>query len=427
MSAFPDCRPHGVSTRQCGSAMPAPPLHVLLVSNTMSNMGGADRDWVNLANALGPERVRISWAGKEGTGYLRQFVDPDVVTRLFDVDLPRFTYLLVENVHAKRSRWLWTKILVDHLRRLTLPLLRLRQALRNDHPDIVISNTTEVTIGAVYAHLLGIPHVWCIKEFLDTRVRATRRLTRFIERFSSVVVVPSNAMAKSFSSRAAVVRDGNDVEAILGARAQRSRSEILLGLGLRPDRLVLAQIGAMHGWKGQHITAQAFLNLANSGSTPLFSLLFLGEGNSEYKAEVQGILDRAPKEWRDAVRFARFAADDFSFIGAADIVVHPSILPDPLPNAVREAMILGKAVIASRCGGIPEMIRDGKTGLLVEPDDPVALSGALNQLISSPDTRRRLGQAAQRFAVAHFDSDSCMQEYYELLLDITGRRRECLA
>jgi glycosyltransferase involved in cell wall biosynthesis len=183
----------------------------------------------------------------------------------------------------------------------------------------------------------------------------------------------------------------------------------------------------MHGWKGQHVTARAFLKLANSGATPVFSLLFLGEGSADYKEKVQSILNRAPKEWRDAVRFARFAADDFSFIDASDIVVHPSVLPDPLPNAVREAMILGKAVIASRCGGIPEMIRAGETGLLVEPNDADALSEAMNKLITSPGTRRRLGQAAQRFAIAHFDSDSCMQEYYRLLLDITGQRRECSA
>lgn len=79
--------------------------------------------------------------------------------------------------------------------------------------------------------------------------------------------------------------------------------------------------------------AEAFLRLAESGGEPLFSLLFLGRGNAEYRESLDRSLAKAPREWREAVRFVHFDHNDFSYLGAADIVVHPSVLPDPFPNA----------------------------------------------------------------------------------------------
>ncbi|HXU38120.1 MAG TPA: hypothetical protein VN937_17305, partial [Blastocatellia bacterium] len=60
-------------------------LHILLMSPTVQEMKGSDRDWVTLANALGSDQFRISWAGASGCEYLRPYLDPGVVTRLIDV------------------------------------------------------------------------------------------------------------------------------------------------------------------------------------------------------------------------------------------------------------------------------------------------------------------------------------------------------
>ena len=67
-----------------------------------------------------------------------------------------------------------------------------------------------------------------------------------------------------------------------------------------------------------------------------------------------------------------------------------------------EAMASGKAVVASRVGGVPELVQDGRSGLLVAPDDPAALAAALSKLIASPDLRHALGAAGRRDA-ARFD------------------------
>jgi glycosyltransferase involved in cell wall biosynthesis len=80
--------------------------------------------------------------------------------------------------------------------------------------------------------------------------------------------------------------------------------------------------------------------------------------------------------------------------------VVPSRWPDPLPGVVREAMLSGRTVVASRVGGIVDMVRHEENGLLVPPDDPVALADGMQRLIDDPELRQRLGDAARSDALA---------------------------
>ena len=89
-----------------------------------------------------------------------------------------------------------------------------------------------------------------------------------------------------------------------------------------------------------------------------------------------------------------FQSDLAGLLGAADAVAVPSTRPDPFPNAALEAAAAGVPVVAAAHGGLPEMLRDGETGLLVEPGDPAALARALRSLADDPDRARRLGAAA---------------------------------
>ncbi len=118
---------------------------------------------------------------------------------------------------------------------------------------------------------------------------------------------------------------------------------------------------------------------------------------------------------REAPHAAVLAAWDRCLFG-----VTPSIWPDPLPGVVREAMSRGKAVIGSAVGGIVDMIDDGVTGLLVPPDDVVALSSAMERLVADPGLRDRLGTAA-RPAVAAFTATAVAEEFEGLYRQALGQ------
>ena len=107
-----------------------------------------------------------------------------------------------------------------------------------------------------------------------------------------------------------------------------------------------------------------------------------------------------------------------AFMWALDLFVNPS-RAESFGVAALEAAASGLPVVASRVGGLPEIVADGETGLLAPPEDPVALAEALARLIDSPEQRRALGRAARARAVTRYDWQRCaraMERLYEEIL-----------
>jgi glycosyltransferase involved in cell wall biosynthesis len=101
------------------------------------------------------------------------------------------------------------------------------------------------------------------------------------------------------------------------------------------------------------------------------------------------------------------------------IAMIPSICPDACPTVAMEAMTMGRPVIASHIGGLSDIVVDGETGLLVPPDDPQALRGAIECLMDDPMQRERMGNMAKQ-RVVEFQANSVVprieQVYHELLV-----------
>jgi glycosyltransferase involved in cell wall biosynthesis len=129
-----------------------------------------------------------------------------------------------------------------------------------------------------------------------------------------------------------------------------------------------------------------------SPARPRPILVYMGDGPQF--AEIQQV--RAELDAKEDIVLAGYRRDAPALIAGADICAMPSLWQDALPLAVMQPMALGRPVVASAVGGIPEMIVQGETGLLVPPHDEPALAAALEQLLLDPSLRLRLGQAARR-------------------------------
>lgn len=104
-------------------------------------------------------------------------------------------------------------------------------------------------------------------------------------------------------------------------------------------------------------------------------------------------------------------------LAAMDVLVCSSRF-EGMPLAVLEWMAAGKAIVASRVGGIPSIVEDGREGILVPPQDPAALAAAIARLLDDPDERRRLGEAARRRQQQEFRFDQTLatvEDLYERL------------
>jgi glycosyltransferase involved in cell wall biosynthesis len=115
-------------------------------------------------------------------------------------------------------------------------------------------------------------------------------------------------------------------------------------------------------------------------------------------------------------------AEMASAIAAADVVVVPSVVDasgnvDGLPNALLEALAAGRAVVATRVGGIPEVVEDGVNGLLVAEKDAAALASALRRLATDPALRSRLGSEARRRAAAELTWERAARSFEECYVE----------
>jgi glycosyltransferase involved in cell wall biosynthesis len=105
-----------------------------------------------------------------------------------------------------------------------------------------------------------------------------------------------------------------------------------------------------------------------------------------------------------------------------DVFVFPS-LQEALGTAILEALAMRKAVVASRVGGIPEIIQEGKTGFLVDPEKPAAIAEKVIPLLKNPDLRRRLGDQGRRFVESHYDNRLMVGRLEALYRELMGAGR----
>ena len=170
---------------------------------------------------------------------------------------------------------------------------------------------------------------------------------------------------------------------------------------------MVAVLGRISGWKGQDVAIRALAQLDADWMLLIAGQPWRGEDRHLREllalARVQGVEDR--------VVHAGFVGDVDQVYGAADVIAVPSKQPDPLPNAALEAAAAGCCVVASAHGGLPEILRDGETGLLVAPNDPLALA----QAIAGAD-RERLGAAAAADVPQRFSPER-MLDGIQLLYD----------
>lgn len=166
-----------------------------------------------------------------------------------------------------------------------------------------------------------------------------------------------------------------------------------------PLRLLFA--GRLSPDKGLYVALEA-VGLVHRAGVPL-QLSLIGGIAPEEEAELarrihaEGLADRVQRPGhlpREALPAA---------LGGHHVLLVPSTWEDPLPRSGQEGMACGLAVIASRIGGLPELIEDGVSGLLVPPGDAASLAAAIARLATEPELRARLGQAGRERVQAAFD------------------------
>lgn len=193
---------------------------------------------------------------------------------------------------------------------------------------------------------------------------------------------------------------------------KKAHSELRQVIKIIPDNVYLLYVGRLTAQKGVHVLISAFLKAQQR--QPNLRLVIAGSSFFEgaIKTHYEQSLVRLAQPVSEFILFTGFLSHEkLKYLySAVDIVVVPSIWQDPCPLVVLEAMASAKAVIATRVGGVPEVLTHAENGFLLQPDNVSALSDAICTLGGNPDLRAKIGIAARNKIGLYYQWDRLVQE-----------------
>ncbi len=292
---------------------------------------------------------------------------------------------------------------------LDLPFAyRLSQFLKETCPDIVHCHSRRGAdiLGGLAASFADIPAVVSRRvDNLEMRLMAALRYKPFAR-----IIAISEAIAAVLrdrdieSDRIAVIRSAVDAQAF----AKRPDCAILeREFGVADDMFSIAAAGQLIPRKGHRYLLQAVADLVHSH--PPFRLIVFGDGylNNQLRSQASAL------GLGDVVQFAGFRDNLDEYIGCFDLFVHPA-LAEGLGVAAMKAAAAGVPVVGFDAGGLSEAVEQGKTGLLVPPQDVDKLRNAIATMMDDEAMRLRLGAAGKERMQNEFSIDTMADNHVTL-------------
>lgn len=299
--------------------------------------------------------------------------------------------------------------------------LRLVPTLREIDPDVIYTETSAIPWGAVAAALLDKPHMWSVTEFgeLDHGLSFLGGHGSVIEQIkdgSSFVLTISEAVRKT------LFPDLNPDRArtIYRHAAKPSAEAPAKDVFGRPHALHLAVFGTISEGKGQLDAVKAISVLTQRGRD--VELVLAGYHERPYVTEIQDYISQHRLE--EHVRIVDFIHDPYPAMLAADALLVCS-RNEAFGRVVADGMKLGRPVIYTASGGIPETMCDGVTGLSYTPGHVDGLVHRIEELADDPERAAQIGAAAKQHADAKFvcNGNQILSVLQALANAKTGSRR----
>lgn len=311
-----------------------------------------------------------------------------------------------------RRRYLRLAGLPAYVRALMRARRHLRRRVRALRARIVHINTSALMVAAILGRPAGCRVVWHVHEIV-VRPRLIAWVLRLAPTLTADrVICVSDAVRRHLTPLGLRARRVTTVHNGLSPRDPRPAS------GLAGDGPLVAYVGRLNRWKGYDLFVTALADVAPAHPEARFVIAGDPPPGEEWRtSDLERSL--AAAGLTDRVLHPGFVADGAAVCDAADVVVVPSTWPDPFPTVVLEAMRAGCAVVAASGGGVPEMIEDGVSGVLVPPGDPAALAEAISWLLSDPARMSELGRRAKDRVAAEFSVEGMVAGIEAVYRDVS--------
>ncbi len=360
--------------------------------------GGAERMMVQLAAGLGSEYrseaalIRDSWLG----------------TAL------RMRGVPVKMLRHKSQGSFWKLRDVATLRDLVRVIRERRVAILHTHEFFMN------TVGLVASLSTGVPLVATVhgKNYYADRFR--RRVAyRLVGRFAGQMIAVSENIRSFLAEQVGIPSDQIRVVPngiALDEEPPRERlSALRTALGLDQDSKVVGTVGSLYPVKGHTYLMDAIAPVVRRFAHVVFLIVGRGGLREELEARACGLgIARH-------LRFLGHREDVRDLLALCDVFVLPS-LSEGMPLALLEAMAAGLSCVATKVGGISEVVDHGKTGLLVPPGDSHALAESIMTLLEDRTLARKMGGCARDAVARRFSLTKMVQAYQEIYAELVRTR-----
>lgn len=286
------------------------------------------------------------------------------------------------------SYYLWVRRLVrKYVREEGVSLIHAHSVMPDGFAAVLLGREFRVPVVCT-------GHGSDVHSYPDTH-RLTRKATRWVLKKADKVVMVSEALraraiAISGEKTMMIVRNGADPAVF----RRIPRSEARAQLGLPPDKRIVLFVGTLREIKGIPYLLEAVSQLADVQADVHLCLI----GDGELRQELEHSAERLGLGARCRFLGQRPHEELPLWYSAADCLCISSVM-EGLPTILPEAMMCGTPVVATAVGGIPEVVKNGETGLLVPPRDPKSLSHAIADVLENADLEAALSSKAQSRAI----------------------------
>jgi len=390
------------------------PIRVLFVDHT-AQLGGGEIALRNLLNYLDPQRV---------TATVIVCAQGPLVDQLARNNHKVHVLQLSSHIAQTRKDSLgWKSLLRFKEIGASLAFVwRLARYIRKLKIDVVHTNSLKAhLLGGMAARLARRPLIWHLRDRIATdylprpAVLFVRVLSRVLphavianSQATLETIIPKSRQTSATSHGFRVIHDG----CVWPDRCEEAHDKGSTCIGM---------VGRISPWKGQHVFIKAAAIVSRQFpyakfkiiGAPLFS-------ETSYEKELHQLA--ASLDLERSLTFTGFVDDIASAIGRLQMVVHASIVGEPFGQVVIEGMAAGKPIIATRAGGIPEIVVSEVTGLLVPIEDEHALADAMITLLRDPRRAAQMGAQGRERVRSFFTMERhalAIEQVYEDVLRST--------
>jgi glycosyltransferase involved in cell wall biosynthesis len=310
-------------------------------------------------------------------------------------------------------------------------LWKLIRLIRKEKPDIIHTHTAKAgTLGRIAGILTGVPckvhtfHGHVFHSYFGTvKTKVFIWIERILAGFTDRIIVISQLQYDELCheikiappSKFSIIRLGFDLTEFLNSDVHRGK--LRRELNISEDTLLVGIVGRLTAVKNHAM----FLKSAKKVSEKIANVKFIVVGGGELEPEMKELA--VSLEIKDKVIFLGWRRDMPAIYADMDLVVLSS-LNEGTPVTLIEAMASGKAVVSTAVGGVPDIVHDCQTGILVPSGDDERFADAIVDLLEDAEKRKQFGELGRDFVSANYTKERLCADIsglYDELLSNSGR------